>query len=476
MAEWLPFPLVGPAYESAEEPQLDQWAATVQDWVPVVIEGKLHLLKRPGLEEWIDLGTNQSIDGLYWWDKKRVVLVVSNGRVWKITDSGGTKAELTGSTALRSNALVSFADDGSKCVMANGANMVHTDLTTLTTMADPDAPTNVTHVAALDGYLLANEVGTGRAHFSDLNDLTGWLALSIFTAESNPDDLAALKVGYREVVMLGRESVEFWVNDGVTPFSRLSGSAQPFGTEAPHSLTLVGDTWLWLSHKRRLVKMRGRAVEEISSPYDRVMQRFVAVDDAVGYTISIDGYPIYVLNFPTARATLAYNYQGPELWHKWGYWDTTRGLYERFRGLTYAYARAWNYHLIGDYANGKIYKASRTTFTDAGNPIRSLLRTGHVSHGLEATKRSNIFRVRCKRGAGNVNVADPQIMMRQRANGKGQWSNERWKSLGAVGDHVITLDWRRNGIFKQMQRELIHTDDSDCVIVGAQEYLDVLGR
>lgn len=471
---WQDFPLALPPNESVEEEQLDQSSATMVDWVPVLVDGKLQLMKRPGLTAWIDLGTNLPIDGLYWWDKQRCVLAVSNGRVWKITDSGGTYAELTGSTALSTGGLASFADNGTLCAIANGANIVTTDLSTLTTMADADAPTTVTHIAYLDGYILAT-YGDGRVGYSDLNSMTAWQALSFFTAESRPDDVVAMKEGFREICAVGRESVEFWMNDGVNPFSRISGSAQPFGISAPQSLALVGSTWMWLGDKRRFMTMQGRQVTPVSSPYDRVIQRYASVDDAVGYATSIDGYPLYVLNFPTARQTLVYNYE-TQMWGKWGYWDSARGQYQRYRGQTYCYAKSWNFHLVGDYANGIIYKAARTTFSDDGNTIRSLLRTAPVSYGTTSTKESRCFRLRCKRGLGDATTADPQIMMRQRIDNKASWQNERWKSLGQVGKHELTIDWRRNGIFKTVQRELIHTDPTDCILVGAQEDIIQLGR
>jgi hypothetical protein len=474
-AEWKDLPLIAPPYESVEDMEVDQWAATIIDAVPIVVEGKLHLMKRFGLTPWITLGTSAPIDGLYWADRLRAVLVVSNGRVWKITDSAGTLTELTGSIALRTSSPVTFAGDGTRVVMANGGQMVHTDFSTLTTMADAQAPTEVTHVAHLDGYILANEVGTGRGRFSAINDLTDWVDLDFFSAESDPDDLMAMKVAYREIIAVGRESVEFWVNDGQTPFQRIQGSAQPFGIEAPHSLNLAGPNWMWLGHNRRMVTMEGRQVKIVSTPYDRVIQRYTAVDDAVGYSISMDGLPLYVLNFPTARETLVFNHESQQ-WHKWGYWDSSRGLYERYRGLSYCYARAWNFHLVGDYANGIIYKADRQTFTDNGNPIRSLLRTGHISHGAEFTKRSDVVRLRCKRGQGNSAVADPQVMMRRRINNGAQWTNERWKSLGRVGQHSPYIDWRRNGIYRTCQYEFTHTDNSDFIVTGAQELLTVLGK
>lgn len=474
MADWRDIPLLTQPFESVDDVQVDQFMSTLIDAVPIVVEGKVQLVKRPGLTEHIDLGTGAPVDGIYWYDIGRVALAVSDGRVFKITDASGAMVELLGSAGIRSNAPVKFASDATRVVMANGGPMVHTDLATLTTMADADAPMTVTHLASLDQYLLATVGDSGKIMYSDINDLTGWQALSFFTAESKPDPIVAIEEGYGEIIALGRESVEFWVNDGQNPFSRIPGSAQPFGTAAPYSLALVGSAWMWLDDKKRFVTMQGRQVVPVSSPYDRMIQRFVAVDDAIGYATFIDGMPLYVLNFPTAGQTLVYNY-ATQQWHKWGYWVQDKGLYQRFRGQSYSYAKAWNQHLVGDRVNGIIYTASRQTWTDNGNPIRSLLRTGHISHGLHADKQSDVLRLHCKRGFGTNALPNPQVMMRRRINNRAQWGHERWRSLGMAGQHFPYIDWKRNGQYRTCQYEFSHADNTDWVVMGAQELVTALG-
>jgi hypothetical protein len=363
--------------------------------------------------------------------------------------------------------------------MANGGPMVYTTLAgPLTTVADADAPTQVSHVAYMDGYILANNLNSASnqyIQFSAINDLTTWAALDTFKAEGEPDAVVAFQEGFRELLLLGRRSVEFWVNDGTTPFSRLPGAVQSFGTEAPYSLARVGGTWMWLDHERRMVTMQGRQVQRVSTPYDRVLQRYTSVSDAVAYTVSVDGFPLYVLNFPTARQTLVYNYETQQ-WHKWGYWDTGSATYQRFRGLSYCYARAWNLHLVGDHTNGIIYKMDRTVYSDNGNPMRTLIRTGHYSHGREFTKRSDLLRLRCKRGVATGGVSNPIVSVRRRVNNGAQWQNERFGSLGQVGQHELHLDYRRNGIFKTCQLEIVHSDPTEFILVGAQELVETLGR
>ncbi len=222
-------PLIGQPYENVEEIELDTMNATVVD---AYVNELDHITKRPGLTEWKDTGTGLPVDGLYWWDEQNCVVVVSNQRVWKITDSSGTMTEITGSTALLAGGIVSFATDGDVLVMANGGQMVHTDLSTLTTMADAQAPTTVTHVAYLDGYILA--MSTDQVNFSAVGDYSSWAALDFFTAEGTPDDNVAMQEGFRELIILGHRSVEFFINDGQTPFSRLAGGSQPYGCSAPY--------------------------------------------------------------------------------------------------------------------------------------------------------------------------------------------------------------------------------------------------
>jgi hypothetical protein len=132
--------------------------------------------------------------------------------------------------------------------------------------------------------------------------------------------------------------------------------------------------------------------------------------------------------------------------------------------------------LVGDWANGIIYKMDREAFTDNGNPIRTLIRTGHISHGTEMTKRSHCLRLRLKRGLANSSVSNPQISIRRRVNGSAQWENERFGSLGQVGQHEIHLEWRRNGVYRTVQYEIVHADASDFVLAGAEELVEPLGR
>lgn len=460
---WQPIPFTGDPYANTEEVENDGVSVAVVD---AFVNELGHTVKRPGLELWADLGTAAKVDGLYWWDTQNVLLSVSAGRVWKHTDFTGTKTELTGAT-LNSGTRVTFAKDRTRVNMANGGRMVYTDLATLTQMSDVDAPTTVSHVATLNDYMLANTTAGRAVNFSANANLTSWVATDTFSKVGKPDDLIAMQEGWSELMLAGKESMEVWYNDGVTPFIRRSNGLIDRGCAAAYTLTRVGNDWMWLDNFRRFVKLDQRAPTHISFPYHKRIQAFGAVDDAVSDNMEVSGFPLYVTSFPSARTTLIYNYQ-KDGWAEWGYWNTDSSTYEAFRGNCYAYAKIWNMHLVGDRANGKIYRMSKSLYTDDGNPIRTLRRTGFISHGTSALKSSHEIVLRLKRGQGSSAVTNPVMTLRFR-NHNGAWSNERQLSLGAVGDHYLEARTHRLGEYRYRQYELCHTDATDFILVDAQE-------
>jgi len=468
---WQELPITGDPYRNVDESELDQISPLAQDGY---IDELGYMQKRPGMALITDLGTNATIDGLYWWEQLNILLIVSNGRTWKMTDSAGTKVEITGDL-LTAGTPVRFAVNGTTMTMANGGRMVTTDGTTVTTyIADADAPVVVSHVAYLDGYTIANQVGTQRFWWSDNLSPLSWNASSQAQAQGSPDFITALHVGWREILIAGTDSLEVWYDDGVSPFSRLNGGFVERGIGAIYSIQQVGTNWMWLDEKRRFVKLDNRTPTIVSFPFNKELQAMNAVTDGVSSMMEIDGLPLYVISFPSAHRTFAYNY-AKDSWQDWGYWNTMTASYGSFKGSTYAFARSWNQHIVGDSGTGKVYRMSRSLFTDADTPIRTVRRTGFISHGTMMHKFSREVRIRVKRGAGNAAVANPQMAVRWRNDG-GAWGNEHYLSLGRVGENEYVARLFRTGRYRVRQWEFIHTDDSDFILVGAQENVEMSTR
>ena len=467
----VPLPITGPAFRNEDETELDSRNTYLMD---VVVNELGDTVKRPGLQEWVDLGTTTGTNGLYWWDEQNALIAVNNGLAFKITNASGGFEPLGGVTVPVGN-KVSFESNGDQLLYTNGGQMVLTPLSGPTAyIADPDAPTQVSYVLIHDQYAIALMRDTSQFQISEVGDITNWRAQDIFTAESKPDKLLAGLVSKDGMLLMGRKSGEFWVNDGVSPFSRVRGLSLDRGIGGAYSLTKWGDEWFWVDEKRNPIRATIQGAKELKNPYLHEFQALSSVEDALSEVMVVDGKPLWVMSFPLANRTFVYNVAQDD-WSEWGSWDTDTAQYRRFIGNSYAYAKAWGFHVVGDYRNGKLYKMSRDYHNDNGAIMRSVRRTGFITHNTTMRKRSNKIRLRLKRSVANTSVETPNMMVRWREK-KGPWSNTRHVSLGEVGEHDIWVELNQLGMYRSRQYEFIHTDNTDWILADGFEDITVLTR
>ena len=228
-------------------------------------------VRRPGLSLGIDLGygTNFPIEGLFWWPQKSVAIAISNNKILRLayasetltftdmtTNGPGSQSPPTFTVGVDSNVvspvLFGIVAAGGAMVQGNGTGAT---ISNFATIADADAPTAVTHVDFVDGYVLAT-TGKGMFHFADVNSPLSWSALSFATAMRNPDNIQALKVYNRQIFLIGQVTTEIWENDGTTPFSPATGGFLEYGTNSPHSVVVTSNGLFWLDNNRHIVVYR----------------------------------------------------------------------------------------------------------------------------------------------------------------------------------------------------------------------------
>lgn len=435
--------------------------------------------KRPGLLDFVNINIGAGIDGIYWWDEKSKAVFVCNGRIYVITASDGSNEDITGDT-LNVGGRVHFTTNGTYLIMANGGRMVHYNNSgTTIQMADADAPTVVSHVDFLDNYILATDgYNLGRWQYSDVNNPLSWNPLSFYTAEAKPDALNAIIVVNREIHLFGERSVEFWYNDGSSPFRRRDFVLER-GLIAKHSLVNCGGDLLWLDHERRVMRMPAgsRSPEYISMPFDDVIRDLNSALDAYALFIPIGVRAFYVLTFPTENRTFAYDLSVNQ-WAEWGQWNSGNASYDRYIGSSFCYAKDWGFYLVADRSSGKVYKMDAEAYSDAGATIRTLLQTGNVSHGTFAKKSSRKVVMRLKRGTGSGTVLanEPKINVRWRNDGV-DWRMDTGieVSLGASGEYnYFARALQAMGQYRTRQFEFVHSDDSDFILVGLEEDVEPL--
>lgn len=432
-------------------------------------------VKRPGLATYATLPNGKSIDGLYWWDEALLLIAVSDGNVYKI-DTAQT-VTLIASSIMVADVRPIFATvkiaGANRLAMTSGGSVYYTDGSTATLISDAQAPTAATHIVSLDQYLIAN-TATDAILFSLVGDILNWEALDFVTAERKPDAVVAVHTVGNELVFFGFRSIEFFYNDGTTPFTRMPGGEVNMGTVAPYSIQYIDNYWYFMNENRQFVRMANRTPEIISSPIDKEIQGFSAVADCTSDICLVDGRTFYVVHFASAGKTLAYDYRLGK-WYRWGKWNTSLASYDRFVGNAFTYNTRQKIHYVGSRIDdGLIYQMSATTYMDGTSYIRPALRTGFIDHGTLNRKRSNLLQWKGKRGVGkNASNEAGTMEFSYRNENAGQFLNSRTFSTGISGDFNFVRRAHNLGVYRARQYEWSCMDNVPFSIGDVEEVIDM---
>jgi hypothetical protein len=326
--------------------------------------------------------------------------------------------------------------------------------------------------------------GVGQYHNWIIQMYSGSTAYA--TAESSPDNLQAIHSIHGELWLVGEQCTEVWNNSGTGvgfPFQRLHGATINNGTVARYSVQNNGSNLFWVGSSAQghgqVWAAEGYQPQKVSTPsIDHMIESLVDISDAIGWCYTQNGHNYYVISFPAAGKTLVYDLSTDE-WHERGYWNANIGKFECHRAICTAFAFDKVY--VGDREFGKIYELSLDTYTDNGEIVRRVRTGPHIHSDRKRLSFSN-FEVDVERGVGldkQVDSAgtgkDPQGMLQWSDDGGFTWSNEYWKSFGAIGKYKSRLRWDRLGISRDRIFRLTVTDPAKCVLVDARADIKLSG-
>lgn len=361
--------------------------------------------------------------------------------------------------------IASFTSTG--FVVAGPSNK---DVSTIANM-----PTSASHIGYIDSYALMNNVGSNVFNFSNVADVSTWSASDVASAAGSEDNLVALLIFNRRIYLFGRQSIEIWENDGVTPFSRVSGGFIEGGTLAPYSVVTANQSIFWLDATRRFATFSGSDVSYLQSPFDKELASLPIVTDAQGYSCLINGDTFIIWDFPAAQKTYAVKIRGDSLvWSQMGFWNGDTYMGSSVTGWTSVPEAGVT--LCYDKGGSTIYALDPSSRTDAakGIPFRFSRVTGHLDFGTHKRKLAKEMLIRLKRGQGSSTTV-PYAVLKWRDNGEGPWTGERHIDLGLQGNREITARLPRMGVFRTRQFELSISDSVPVNIVSAEMDLEVLG-
>jgi hypothetical protein len=297
--------------------------------------------------------------------------------------------------------------------------------------------------AFLDGYFIATRPNSKQFNLSKLYDGKVWDALDFGIKEGYPDNILSMIADHEELWLLGSETTEVWRNTGnaLFPFERDQAAFIHQGIGATYTLNRLnnGVAWLGGDTRGRITAWRAQGFVPVrisTHAVEQAWRGYSEVSDAIGFTYRMDGHEFWQIGFPTAGATWVYDALSSQ-WHERDSLDG--GAYGMHRARCHGYI--WGKHLVGDFANGKIYQMSPTLYSDAGVPIRRLRQAPHLS---DEQIRHFFHRLQLDMETGSA-VANPEMELSWSDDGGHTWSTPIVVAAGELTDYSKRVIWRRLG-------------------------------
>lgn len=407
----------------------------------------------------------------------RGIYTTSKGTVYAV---GGTKLYSISSAFVAtqigvlatSSGQVSMADNGLQLFIVDGTNGYYvTLLTNVLTQVVDDAFPGADQVTYQDGYFIFNHPNSGQFFISGLNDIT-FDVLDFASSEGNPDNIVGLISDHRDLWIFNKQTIEIFYDsgNGDFPFERVQGAFIEHGCAARFSIAKMNNTVFWLGQDDKgngmIFQAKGYQPQRISThAVEQAIQTYGDISDAVAYTYQQNGHHFYVINFPSADTTWAFD-TTTSMWHERVY--TNQGDFERHRANCHAFA--FSTHIVGDYENGNLYALESATYTDNGNAITRQRVAPHQSQDMVRLFFSS-FQLDFESGTGLDGLGqgtDPQAVLQFSDDGGHSWSNEKWAALGKIGETKRRAIWRRLGSARDRVMKVTITDPVKVVIIGAE--------
>lgn len=364
---------------------------------------------------------------------------------------------------------VRMIDNGSMLVVVDGTIAGYkADIETLAfEPINNDAFYGSNSVDLVDGFMIFNRINTQQWYITKLNELE-FDALDFASKAGYPDKLVAVCATRRNVFLFGEQTTEIWTNVGGAdfPFARVSGAFIQFGCSAPASIDQADGSIYFLSRSPEGQAMVMRTMnydrERISTfAIENELQSYERIDDAIGFVMQVSGHYWYVLTFPTANKTWVFDASNGG-WHELAYLEED-GSFTRHRANCYAF---WNgKHIVGDYADGRLYELRLDAYTDDGNEIRRVRSFPHLAEDGN--------RVVYKRFQAAMQVGDAQysqsaeIRLRYSDTKGASWSGAISSTLGARGDYLRDCQFLRLGMARSRVFELSWSASCPTALNGA---------
>lgn len=398
-------PLIQPPYQGLGDFLPEAASQSLIDGYLEAIEGQTWLFRRPGLFKWSDLSKTKGCLGFHYWVAKDTFILAFPDAIYANGSANPNTWVEISSMYVKPDPLTPcvFAESPNWIYIVNGGEHPMVWDGTLTTGSlvfdvDPTTPTFATSVVNFDGYFLMNSPNTRNWYYTTAASLSVitkpvWNAVGS-AADSSPNPLMALAVGWRELQLIGKTTTEVWYNSGAAapnpPFSRTEGAAIEQGTESPYTVVMIDNTFFWLNQFHQVIRLEGRTPKVISTPIDRILKSYSNVSDARAF--SFDRF--YIITFPTQAITWVYDTL-LNCWYQWGEWMEDQGVYRDWLVNGGMWVKEYSSFFGSSKIDGRIFIVHSSACTDDTKTLRCFFKTADFDGGTYQLKSSEetIFKI-----------------------------------------------------------------------------------
>jgi hypothetical protein len=244
----------------------------------------------------------------------------------------------------------------------------------------------------------------------------------------------------------------FWNSgDADFPFQRIESAFIETGTVAAATCVRAGGSVVWVGSSEhghgtvwkaqgfQPVRLSTHAIEFALSNHSRL-------PEATAFAYQQGGHEFYVLTVPGTGdgtepgGTWVYDFATGQ-WHERMYLNAENSEEPHRAGVSTV---AFNQVLAGDREDGRLYTYELDYYRDDTDPVRRIRQTPHVSQS-EKLVRFNSFELQAEPGVGPEDGLVPRALLSWSDDGGHTWSNEHEASMGAVGEYLTRVKWRRLG-------------------------------
>jgi hypothetical protein len=426
---------------------------------------KVSLYRTPGATLWKSLDQYNPIYGMKVMGE--FLYVVCGVTLYRINAAGTAESLGVMGTA---PGRVMMTENGSQITILTEAGIAYyydTDTSAFAEITDGEFELS-NSITTLDGYTISTEKDSETFQWSENRHTENWDGLDFATAEAQSDNLTVVLNYNRQLILIGTDTIEIWVNTGDSNFvfQRLDGALIKSGTTAKYSAVADLAGIFWLGSDKVVYQTTNYQPKRISTfGVETAIESYTTINDAFGFVYVQQGHRFYVLTFPTERRTWVYDIT-QDLWHERQSINPTNQQLGQW--LANCHAAFNQKQLVGDANTGMIYELDLSTYTESGTTmlLEAISATQFDDYRRDSIGRFVLF-MDTGTGIATGQGSDPQIMLQTSKDGGKTWSNELWQPLGEMGNYCTEVWWNQVEYGRSFLAKIRISDPVNIAITGA---------